>query len=213
MKNPSLRKTPMTISAIVLAGGESKRMGRAKQLLPWQGKAILQQVLDHLRQSRVDETILVLGYSADQILREISTEEVKVVTNPDYAEGMSSSLRQGLRAMDKQADAFFVVLGDQPAIGPEVFDRLIHEFERIGPQKNILFPAFHGSRGHPVLLGSKYIKEARQLQGDVGCRQILADHPDDILAVELETAAVLLDIDTPQDYRESLKEKSPEKDP
>jgi molybdenum cofactor cytidylyltransferase len=199
----------MIISSIVLAAGESKRMGRVKQLLPWHGKAILQRVLDHLRQSQVSEIILVLGYSADQILREISTEKVKVVINPDYAEGMSSSLRHGLRAVHEQAAAFFVVLGDQPAIGPEVFDRFIHEFKQVYPQKNILFPAFHGSRGHPVLLGRKYMKEAMQLRGDVGCRQILADHPDDLLAVEVETAAVLLDIDTVQDYQGSLKGNFP----
>jgi molybdenum cofactor cytidylyltransferase len=197
------------ISAIVLAAGESKRMGKSKLLLKWQGKIILKHVLDNLLNSRVDEVILVLGPEADRILKRVPAEKVKIVINPDYKEGMSASIRQGLRAMDEKAKAFLIVLGDQPGISKEVLDRLITDFQRIHPKKNIVLPTYRGSRGHPVLFSVKYLKEALRLKGDVGCRQILMDHPEDILAIEMDTDAVLNDIDTPEDYRERLKRKFP----
>lgn len=197
------------ISAIVLAAGESKRMGQTKLLLPWQGKVILQHVLNNLLNSRVDEVILVLGHEAEHILKIISVDKIKVVFNPDYKEGMSASIRQGLMAMEEKAEAFLIFLGDQPGINKEVVNRLIGEFNRIHPEKNIVLPTVGRFKGHPVLFGIKYKKQALQLKGDVGCRQILTDHPDDILTVEMDNDAIMYDIDTAEDYREYLKRKWP----
>jgi molybdenum cofactor cytidylyltransferase len=189
------------ISAIVLAAGESRRMGETKQLLPWQGKTVLGHLLDTLQSSSVDEVILVLGHEAEHILEKVAIREIKVVFNPDYQKGMSTSLRRGLMAMNKAAEGFLVVLADQPAISPEIIDRLIGSFRRVQPGKNIVAPSFHGRRGHPVLFGRKYREEFGGLTGEVGGREILAQHPEDILALEVDTDAVLLDLDTPEDYQ------------
>jgi molybdenum cofactor cytidylyltransferase len=188
------------ISAIVLAAGESRRMGKTKQLLPWQGETVLGHLLDTLQSSSVDEVILVLGHEAEHILEKVAIREIKVVFNPDYQKGMSTSLRRGLLAMNKAAEGFLVVLADQPGITPEIIDRLIESFRRVQPGKNIVAPSFRGRRGHPVLFGRKYREEFGGLTGEVGGREILAQHPEDILALEVDTDAVLLDLDTPEDY-------------
>jgi molybdenum cofactor cytidylyltransferase len=203
----------MMISAIVLAAGESKRMGQTKQLLDLEGKPILQWVLDNLCRSQVDEVILVLGHEADRILQTVDTHRVKVVINKNYREGMITSIEQGLMNLNDKVEAFFIVLADQPGVSPEVFDRLITEFRRVIPQKNIVLPTFRGRRGNPALFSTKYRKEASRIKGDVGLRQILQEHPEDILAVEMDTDAILQDIDTPDDYRKQLKSSLPGKDP
>lgn len=202
----------MIISAIVLAAGCARRMGRTKQLLTLEGKPLLQHVLDPLLASQVDEVILVLGHDADKIEKAISKGKGKVVMNPDFREGMSTSIRQGILALAPDTQGFFICLGDQPGIGKAVINRLIKEFERHYPEKNIIVPAYRGSRGHPVLFSMKYRKEALELTGDIGCRALLAKHPDDLLAVEVDTEAVLADIDSPEDLhrmrsRKSLKER------
>ena len=114
---------------------------------------------------------------------------------------MSTSLRRGLMAANQAADGFLVVLADQPAITPEIIDRLIDSFGRVQPGKNIVAPSFRGRRGHPVLFGRKYREEFGGLTGEVGGREILARHPEDILVLEVDTDAVLIDLDTPEDYR------------
>jgi len=124
---------------------------------------------------------------------------VKVVINPHFREGMSTSIRQGLLALAPNTRGFFICLGDQPGIGKAIIDRLMQEFERHYPEKNIIVPTYRGSRGHPVLFSMKYRKDALALRGDIGCRALLADHPDDLLAVEVDTEAVLADIDSPED--------------
>ena len=203
----------MVISAIVLAAGESKRMGQTKQLLEWKGKAILQLVLENLLHSQVDDVILVLGHEADRILQKVDTRKVKVVINKNYQEGMITSIQQGLLILNEKTEAFFIVLADQPGIGPEVFNRLISEFKRATPPKNIVLPTYRGRRGHPTLFSVKYRKEAFRLKGDVGLRQILQEQPEDILAVEMDKDSILQDIDTPDDYQNQRKSNLPGKEP
>jgi molybdenum cofactor cytidylyltransferase len=193
------------ISAIVLAAGESKRMGQTKQLLEFRGKTILEHVLDNLLNSQVGEVILVLGHEAERIRQKVPAQKIMVVINRHYKEGMSTSIRTGLMAMDKKAEAFMVVLADQPAISKGIFNRLIQSFEGARPEKSIVLPTYRGTRGHPVLLGMKYKEEALRLKGDVGCRQILVNHPEDILEIEVDSDVVLYDIDTPEDYRDQRK--------
>ena len=201
------------ISAIVLAAGESKRMGQTKQLLDWEGRTILQRVLENLSRSQVDEVILVLGHEAQRIQQTLDTHKVKVVINKNYKEGMITSIQQGLTNLNDKVEAFFIVLADQPGLGPEVFDRLIGEFRRVTPQKSIVLPTFHSRRGHPALFSAKHKKEALRIEGDVGFRQVLQEHPEEILTVEMDTNSILQDIDTPDDYRKQLKTNLPGKDP
>jgi molybdenum cofactor cytidylyltransferase len=197
------------ISAILLAAGESKRMGRPKQLLEWQGKTLLQHVLESLINSNADDIILVLGHETDRIRKSLPALQIKIVINPDYKQGMASSLRQGLLAMDPRSEAFLVCLADQPGIGPEIMNNMIREFQQADPKRGIVRPVYRGLRGHPVLIGVRYLQEALQLQGDMGARQILMNHPEDIIEIEVTQDVVLKDIDTPEEYQKYMKRAGP----
>ena len=197
------------ISAILLAAGESKRMGRPKQLLEWQGKTLIERSLESLSNSAADEIILVLGHEADRIKETLTALPIKIAINPDYKQGMASSLRRGLLAMDPGSEAFLVLLADQPGIGPEIINTLIRAFQQADPKRGIVRPVYRGRPGHPVLIGVQYRNEALELRGDVGARRILMNHPEDILEIAVETDAVLKDIDTPAEYREYTKRAGP----
>ena len=196
------------ISAIVLAAGEARRMGQFKLLLPWEGKTILEHVLDNLLQSQVNEVILVLGHEAHRILKRIPTQKIKVVINTDYREGMSSSLRKGLAAMKEKSTAFLVVLGDQPGIRKEIINQLIQSFHQSREKRKIVLPTYKGRRGHPVLFSIQYHEEILRLRGDIGARQILKDHPEHTIEVEIDSDTILLDIDTPEDYNKFLERRT-----
>ena len=180
-------------------------MGRPKQMLAWQGKTLLRHVLESLIDSDAGEIILVLGHEAEAIRKSLTGLQIKVVINPDYKQGMASSLRAGLLAIDPASEGFLVLLADQPGIGPDIINHIIREFREADPKRGIVRPVYHGLRGHPVLIGGQYMQEARRLQGDVGARQILIDHPEDVLEIHVDQDVVLKDIDTPEEYRRYTK--------
>lgn len=188
------------ISAIVLAAGEARRMGANKLLLPWGERSVLREVLHQLARSRVDEVILVVGHEADRVRGHAAGEGIKIVHNPEYREGMAASIRHGLLAVDREAEAFLVVLGDQPGISSPVIDALIDAFHKNYPAKKIIAPAHRGVRGNPVLFAASFRSQALGIHGDSGLRRILADHPRELLTVEVASEAVLRDLDTPEQY-------------
>jgi len=195
------------ISAIVLAAGESKRMGRTKQLLDVGGKPLLQLILDGILQTDVDEIILVLGHEAERIREKIDTSRVKVVVNRDYSKGMSTSIRRGVQALDERSEAFFIVLADQPGIESRVYNLLIREFRNRFPQKTIFLPAYKGRRGHPALFSVKHRHEASRIQGDRGFREVLEMVPQEVFLVELESESIVHDLDTPEQYQNFMGKK------
>lgn len=180
-------------------------MGQPKQMLAWQGKTLLQHVLGNLIHSDADEIILVLGHEAETIRKSLPEFPIRMVINRDYKQGMASSLRQGLLAVDPKSEAFLVVLADQPGIGSEIINRVIRNFQQANPKRGICRPVYRGLKGHPVLMGVQYRQEILQLQGDVGARQILINHPQDILEIEVEQDLVMMDVDTPDEYRKYMK--------
>src|ERR1700742_122737 len=166
------------VSAIVLAAGMSKRMGTAKQLLRLDGETILERTLRNVRASAVNEIVLVLGHAAESVEKEISAERVRIVRNRDYQQGMGTSLRTGLAAVDPQASAALIVLADQPFVQPATINQLIAFHQESKPQ--IVIPTFNGFRGNPVLLDRSVFTELQSLTGDVGCRAIFGNHTENI---------------------------------
>ncbi|HXQ78926.1 MAG TPA: NTP transferase domain-containing protein [Thermoplasmata archaeon] len=198
------------ISAIVLAAGSSSRMGEPKPLVALGGRALLSHVLETLRGSRVEGIVLVLGDSASRVRHELPLEGVTVVENPSYWEGMSSSLRKGIAALDPAAEAFFVVLGDEPFVRSETFDALIAARE--ASASRIILPTYGGVRGNPVLLDRSLSAEADRLTGDRGCRALHERHPTETREVPVDDPGVLIDLDTPEEVeraRETLREGRP----
>lgn len=186
------------ISAIVLAAGESKRMGKVKQLLPFAQSTVLEQVIKNLLESKLNEIIVVLGYQAQKIARKIGSNPVKIVINPNFKQGMSSSIKCGLSQIDKRAEAIMIMLGDQPLIGKEIVDTLIEMF--LKSNQGIIVPVYEGRRGHPIIFDAQYKSELLSLEGDIGGRKVIETHLQDILEVEVNSPGVIIDIDNKADY-------------
>jgi molybdenum cofactor cytidylyltransferase len=190
------------ISAIVLAAGEAKRFGTCKQLVTLRGKPILQHVIDTLLQSDVDDIVVVLGSNAGEIRGRVHFDRARVVENPDYASGMSSSIQTGLRAID--GDAALIVLADQPFVLPQTIDALTDAYRR--SPSLITIPVFDGARGNPVLIDRTLFTEMMSVRGDTGFRAIFGAHAGSIRELPVDDRGVVTDIDTRDDYE--LAERS-----
>ena len=186
------------ISAIILAAGQSKRMGEPKLLLPWGEATILERVIDNVLGSGVDEVVVILGHKSDELAARIAGRPVKTVTNSNYQGGMSTSLICGLDSVGSGCTGVMVLLGDQPSIPSDLMENLLTVFS--WGQRGIVLPEHKGSRGHPVIFDMKYRDELMGLKGDVGAKGVIEAHPDDVLEVEVEDDMVLRDINDPRDY-------------
>jgi molybdenum cofactor cytidylyltransferase len=187
------------ISAIVLAAGLSTRMGKPKLLLRVEGEPILGKVLAVLRHSRVDEVVVVLGADARRTRKAVRFESERIVVNPKYSEGMSSSLRLGLRKVSPDADAALVVLGDQPYLSSSTVDRIIEEYLAKNPP--VVVPVYGGTRGNPVLFARAVFADVMRISGDVGAKSVVDKYRDRVLEVPVRDAGILFDVDTPSDYQ------------
>jgi molybdenum cofactor cytidylyltransferase len=187
------------VSAVVLAAGRSTRMGAPKLLLPVEGRAMVERVVAAAAESAAADTVVVVGSEAAAVSAALGGHPVRIVVNPDHEQGMSTSLRAGLSAVPPGYDAVLFVLGDQPFVTPAVIDRLIRRFAETGA--GIVRPLAGGGPAHPVLMASRYFPEIQALDGDVGAREILARHPEDVAYIELEDPRSTLDVDTPADYK------------
>ncbi len=191
------------VSAILLAAGESKRLRMPKLLLPFGKSTILERTIDNLLNSRVDEVIVVLGYRAEEMMRKLANRPVKIAINPIYHQGMSTSIVKGLSLVNNRAQAIMVALADQPLINSQTINRLIEE--SLGYDKGIVIPTYQAERGHPIIFTSKYKEELLGLKGDIGGRQTIKEHPNDILEVIADSKAITMDVNTVNDYYTHLK--------
>lgn len=190
------------VSVILLAAGESKRMGKPKLLMPLGKATILEQTIDNFLASKVNEVIVVLGYRAEEMMKKIAIKPIKIAINPAYHQGMSTSIVKGLSLVDDRAQAVMLALADQPFVKSQIINRLIEEF--LSHNKGIAIPVCHRRRGHPVIFAIKYKEELLGLTGDVGGRQIIRRHPNDILEVAINSESIITDIDTISDYQSIL---------
>lgn len=186
------------ISAILLAAGKSRRMGRPKLLMSFGQSTILGQAIDNLLGSVVDEVIVVLGHGAEDVIKTLAAKPVKLMINPDYEQGMSTSITAGLNLVDSQVQAVMLALGDQPLINSQTINKLVKEF--YNHDKGIAIPTCQGRRGHPIIFAIKYKEKLLELRGDMGGRQIVKDHPDDMLEVAVNCEGIFIDIDTEDNY-------------
>lgn len=188
------------ISVIVLAAGESTRMGFPKLLLQIKGKSLLQHVIDNALQSKVSEVIVVLGAEAPKLRREIKQSQVQIIENASYKEGLSTSLKVGLQAISPQAQAVLVLLGDQLLVSHAIIDTLIDKYEESG--SIMVAPVYNGKRGNPVLFDRSLIPDLIRVTGDKGGREIIEKHIAQLATVDFESTIIGSDIDSWNDYIE-----------
>ena len=191
------------LSAIILAAGMSTRMGQNKLLLSFKGKPLIAHAVDTLLASEVDEIVVVLGLEAEKIRGQLQGKQVRLVQNPDYRDGLSTSVRVGVRAVSPQVEGIMIYLADQPLLEPADLNYIIKTFALAKQvNKSIVVPLFHGQRGNPVILDSSYREVILEVVGDVGCKRVIKRYPDKVFGVEMETDHVVRDVDNIDDYEE-----------
>ena len=176
-------------SAVLLAAGESRRMGEFKQLLPFGGKTFVACCVDNLLASRVSEVIVVTGHREADVRDAVGARLVTFAHNEEYRSGMSSSIKRGLEALSPSARVLIVALVDQPQIGPSVFNQVIEAYERDRPL--VVVPTYNGRNGHPIAINLSLKEEIKAMDPDRGLRQVVHAHRDSIIYTEAASEAVL----------------------
>jgi molybdenum cofactor cytidylyltransferase len=185
------------IAAVILAAGRSTRMGTPKLLLPLRGRSVLRHVIDHVRGSRCEGIVVVVGEAGDGVAAEARGPGVRVVVNDRYREGMGTSLAVGISALVPECEAAVVLLGDQPCVTAGVIDVLIDAYRKTG--KPIVASRYGEVAGAPTLIAGTLFAEARRLGGDVGGRSLIQRHPD-LVAEVLVPPSTAVDVDTPEEF-------------
>jgi molybdenum cofactor cytidylyltransferase len=186
------------VAAIILAAGRAARMGRPKQLLDWGGRALVRVAAEHALAAPLDQVLVVAGAARDDVVAALENLPLRIIDNPDYAVGQSTSLRAGIAALGPEVAAALVILGDQPFVTPVILGRIIAEWRSSGAA--IVAPVYAGQRGNPVLFARAVFPELLAISGDQGARGVLAADPSRIRPVPFDDDRPLADIDTPEDY-------------
>jgi molybdenum cofactor cytidylyltransferase len=186
------------IWAIVLAAGASTRMKRQKLLLPFNGKTIIETVVENAASSVNSNVMVVLGSHREQIQDQISYIQVRFCVNENYLDGMLSSVICGFNALPNESKAALIFLGDQPQIPSQVTKLVIDAWRQ--SKKGIIMPVFNGRRGHPVLIETRYRAEIEKLDPEKGLRSLSEKFKNDVFEVECTVPEILRDIDTQEEY-------------
>jgi molybdenum cofactor cytidylyltransferase len=186
------------IAAIVLAAGRSTRMGTANKLTAdIGGEPMVRHAVKAALASAAQPVLVVTGHEAGNVRAALTGLEVSLLHNPDFAAGLSSSLKAGIAAVPDTAEGTLVLLGDMPQITAAHLDRLIAAFAAEGGA-GIIAPTHAGKRGNPLLWPRVYFREMLQLEGDAGAKRLLAAHASRVREVDLGTDAIFADVDTPE---------------
>jgi molybdenum cofactor cytidylyltransferase len=193
-----VREVARRVAAVVLAAGESSRMGRNKLHLPWGETTVLGRTLANVRAAAIHSALLVTGHEPEPVRALAAEAGIPVVHNPDFRSGMLSSVQAAARRLAPEIDALLVMLGDQPLVEPSIIDQLLRVYAA-GPQ-GLVAPVYRGARGNPVLIDRRYFSELLQLAPEDAPRTLLQRHPADVRLVVVNDEAILIDLDRPEDY-------------
>ena len=187
------------ITAIILAAGSARRMGRQKLLLPYLGATLIEHIIDQVMEGGVGECLVVTGCDCEQVEPLVAAKGARPVHNDIHLTGgMLSSVRHGLKEASSASSAYLVFLGDQPGISARFIRGFLDHIECHSPK--ICVPVFHGKRGHPLYFESDYKADVLQRYDDVGLKGLLKDHKRDVMEWSCENQNILMDLDTPEDY-------------
>lgn len=190
------------ISAIILAAGESKRMGQPKMLMPWGSSTVLGQVIVTFQQAGVEDILVITGGAHEAVEQIIKQKKARSAFNERFAsDEMLSSLQLGLATQLSQTRATLIGLGDQPQVQAGTVRLICERFKH--EQSRIIVPSFQKRRGHPWLVERTLWQDLLDIQFPQSPRDFLNQHAKEIDYVEVDTRSILADLDTPQDYRTS----------
>jgi molybdenum cofactor cytidylyltransferase len=185
------------VAILLLAAGPSKRLGTPKQLLPYRNRSLLRYITEISVASKACRTCIVLGAETSRLEKEIADLPVESVHNPEWKEGIGSSIRSGIATMSGVVDAILIMLCDQPLVSVELLDEIIGAYRSSG--KAIVACEYEGHLGVPALFDRSLFPELAGLGGDKGAKQIIAAHSAEAYRIAFPEGAV--DIDTIKDYQ------------
>jgi molybdenum cofactor cytidylyltransferase len=190
------------IAVIILAAGESKRMGQPKMLLPWGGTTVLGHVIDVFQSAGIKNALVVTGGTRKEVELVAKSRNAEAVFNKNYANGeMLSSIQCGLRAVSRQTQAALIALGDQPQVEERSVRLILEEFSRT--KSGLIVPSYQMRRGHPWLVARQLWQEILEMKPPDSTRDFLNKHAHEIRYIETDTPTILQDLDTPEDYLKS----------
>jgi molybdenum cofactor cytidylyltransferase len=190
-------------AAVILAAGQSKRMGQSKMVLPWRESTVVGCVISAFQKSHIAQIIVVTGGYRDLVEKEINKFRVEKIFNPEFSNGeMITSLKVGLSCIKTKKKYLFISLGDQPEIYPEDILGMM-DLARNNPDK-LIIPSYSMRRGHPWLIPENYFAEIKSLKSPETMKTFINRHEDQIIYYMVTKSNILADLDTPEDYRSLL---------
>jgi len=187
----------MKIAGLILAAGGSSRMGdRNKLMMPFQGKPMLNHVVNASLNSNLTQTFVVVGHQSSEIKNLVQSDDIQCVENEQWETGMASSIVAGISQL-KQFDGFLILLGDMPLVTPKLINEIIFH----GSADKIVIPIKDGLHGNPVFFGSKFRDELLTLYGDIGAKKVIQDNLLSMIKIEIQSNTIFKDYDT----KESLE--------
>jgi molybdenum cofactor cytidylyltransferase len=186
-----------SVAIVILAAGQSRRMGPQNKLLATiNGKPMLRHTAEQALASKATGVFAVTGHEQEKIMPLLQEMGITAFHNPDYAEGLSSSLKTGFRALGDKFDGILVCLGDMPLVTADLFNALIDAFD-MEEGRAIIVPTYKGKRGNPVLIASSFKPDILAITGDIGAKSLIADNELLVFTVDAGKDSIFADIDTP----------------
>lgn len=190
------------IAAIILAAGQSRRMGQNKLLLPYGASTVIEMIVTEVGGCEsIGDIVVVTGHEADRVAAQLRNASVRCIFNPDYARSdMLVSIQVGLRALADEVTAALIVLGDQPRLRREIVQRVIEAYTSV----DLIIPSYQMKRGHPILIPRPLWPSILALPPEASLRDVIRVNESHIRYVLCDDDSVLRDIDTPEDYQEVI---------
>jgi molybdenum cofactor cytidylyltransferase len=195
------------LAAAILAAGESRRMGSPKALVPLRGLTFVQHLVDAASVPRVGVIRIVLGAGAEEIRARLGVEPATIVVNPDWEKGQLSSIHAAIRSLPAGTEGLILAPVDHPLISTNLVLRLIKQFD--STDKQIVLPTFHSRRGHPVIFRASLYDELLEASPEVGARQVVWAHEQEIAEVPTEEEGVVLNLNDPETLKKAMGGGSP----
>jgi molybdenum cofactor cytidylyltransferase len=190
------------LAAAILAAGESQRMGSPKALVPFKGISFVQHLVNATRHPRVGVTRVVLGAGADDIRGRLGLDPSMIVVNADWEKGQLSSIHTAIHSLPDETEGMILCPVDHPLVSANLVSQLIRQFDSSG--KLIVLPAFRGKRGHPVVFRASLYNELLNASPNVGAREVVWAHPQEIEEVSTEEEGVILNLNDPEILKKAM---------